>query len=127
MAVLKIFRGPRNEFELKKIQECSTAGGKVAATKPTAPSEEEYNIYNNTTKVTGGECMKPKADAEIYTEFTEYTTKKKCAREFGKRCWAYVEAEVDDMYVRIFDHDILEHGVLIRSDTPIMKIKIHWL
>lgn len=125
MAILTIFRGPRNKFELEKIVECSTAGGRAAAKHPTAPSEEEYKTYNRTTKLTAGECMPPEPDAQIYTEFTEYTTERECARGFGRRCSAYVEAQVDDTYVRIFDNDRLEHGVLIRSDTPINIIKIH--
>lgn len=125
MAILTIFRGPRNKFELDKIVECSTAGGKPAATIPKAPSDEEYEMYNKTTKSTAGECVQPKPNEPIYTEFTEYTTKEECARGFGIRCSAYVEAQVDDTYVRIFDNDRLEHGVLIRSDTPINIINIY--
>lgn len=120
-----IFRGPRNKFELEKIAECSTAGGKAAATNPTAPSDEEYEKYNSTSKGSDGECAMLKPDDQLYTEFTEYTTDEDCARQFGRRCGAYIEAKVDVMYVRIFHKDPLEHGVLIRSDTPITNIQIH--
>lgn len=121
---MRIYRGPRNKRELEKIMQFSTAGGVAPNAKPVAPTDEELANYEDTTKLTAGECMRPKPKQDIVTDFTEYTTDENVAKGFGRRCDYYVCAEVEDDLVKIFPNDCLEKGVLVRSDTPIKCTKI---
>ena len=121
---MKIYRGPRNMREFENIMTFHTAGGVAPNTKPVAPTDEELANYERTTKGTAGECMPPKPEQDIVTEFTEYTTDENVGKGFGRRCGYYVCAEVEDDLVKIFPNDCLEKGVLVRSDTPIECTKV---
>lgn len=124
-----LYRGPRNVDELKCIVTNKTAGGKTRSINPTKPSDDEMEKYAS-IKATGGECMPPKANDHIETEFTEYTSDINKAIEFGRRLGgqvcegkrftkgAVVRITIDEKYVTRFENDSLEKGYLIRSDAP---------
>ena len=126
-----LYRGPRNEDELKCIITNKTAGGKIPNPNPTKPSDHERDEYGRTTKITAGECARPRANQHIETVFTEYTVYSATAKNFGRRLagdtyrrGAYICIDVNDAYVNRFEKDVLEGGVLIRSDTPITICEI---
>ena len=124
MAFITLYRGLRNKNEMERLCAYKTAGGKErASTAPTAPTEEEIKNYKE--KGTAGECFPPKPDKVILTAFTEYTFCENIARQFGSRSGYMAVIEVDEQYVRAFKNDTLEHGVLIRSDTPLHSVEIY--
>ncbi len=131
-----LYRGPRNVDELACIIANKTAGGKTRSINPTKPSDDEMKKYAP-IKATGGECMPPKPNDYIETEFTEYTSDINKAIEFGRRLVHQVYQghtitnsvvvciEIDENYVTAFDNDFLEKGYLIRSDTPFNQCQIY--
>ena len=133
--IMELFRGPRNRAELEDIFKNETAGGRIASTNPRKPSEDECETYSRTIKGTSGECMPPKQDKHIETEFTEYTSDPQVAMRFGRRLkgitfneiaycrGAYVQIEVNHDYV-VELNDPLEYGYLIRSNTPLVSVQI---
>lgn len=122
MALVTLYRGLRNKNERERIMEYQTAGGKPASAAPTAPTEEEIKGYNE--KATAGECFPPPPGKVILTEFTEYTYCENIARQFGSRSGYTIAIQIDEQYIRAFENDPLEHGVLIRSDTPLHSVAL---
>lgn len=125
MALITLYRGLRNKNEMERVYAYKTAGGiKKASAVPTAPTEMDIKEYER-KKGSDGECMPPPPDKVILTEFTEYTFCEDTARQFGTRSGYMAVIEVEKQYVRAFENDPLEHGVLIRSDTPLHSVKIY--
>lgn len=120
---ITLYRGVRNKSEKDLIEKNFTAGGKAENPSPSAPTNAEMADYEK-IKGTEGECAPPPQDKVILTEFTEYTTAWNVAESFGHRSGFVVQIEIDDTLVRPFPNDSLEHGVLIRSDTPIDNLQI---
>ncbi|MDO5558451.1 MAG: hypothetical protein Q4F95_02515 [Oscillospiraceae bacterium] len=125
MASRIYYRGLRDQWEINRIKANGTVGGRIAANPPRAPSQIEYNNYIMTKKGSGGEFPVPMRRIRM-PEFTEYTTQEHIARQYGHRPRSgfYIKVLVDSMYVMdIDDVAFSEHGVLIRSDTPIIRGK----
>lgn len=129
MALITLYRGLRNKSEKERLVEYKTAGGKaVASTNPNAPTEDDMKDYE-VTKGTGGECAPPAPNTIITPDFVEYTFCENVAMRFAIRTrddrpFYMAIVEVDEQYVTAFKNDPLEHGVLIKGDTPLNSVKI---
>ncbi len=124
MATLMLYRGLRNEQEKIKIQKYHTAGGAPPAEAPRAPSPEEMAEFLDPVKgqkYTQGECAICPSTLNVVPKLTEYTTEESVATSFAHRSGWLLTITIDSSLVNVLD-DQLEHGAVIRSDTPLQSV-----
>lgn len=127
MAMLTLFRGLRNEQEKINIEKNRTAGGAPPAEAPRAPSPEEIAEFLDPVKgqkYTQGECAVCPSTLNVVTKLTEYTTKEEVATSFAHRSGWLLTITIDSSLVNVLD-DQLEHGAVIRSDTPLHSVSFY--
>lgn len=114
-----LYRGVRNNIEMKNIIDNQSAGGKARDPSAARPTNSEISSQ----KGTFGECYPLKKDQVIpIPDFVEYTTDFRIAEQFGPPRGGVVEIEVSEEYVLVLDNDPFEHGCFIRSEAPVRVI-----
>lgn len=121
-----LYRGLRNQSEYELMYQKRSAGGKDADINATALTDDELKEFEGVggQKYTSGECVTPQRDQVIITKFTEFTTNVTVARRFARRSGLCVRVEIDDRYVTILENDAQESGCVVRSEAPLISVKL---